>query len=163
MKIVSRGRCHGGWRRFHSEFLSVGIGVHCASRAVRQGVRCATPPGWGCLYSPPGVSLRDTPGYSDGIPSGCAGLDMHEIPELGCDFVPQDAGGELLMPRDCPEFPGRGRRGWGQRSGIRNRRLYVEANASDASGNSGNIGAGRGAFRLCQRQPVVYSPGVVVP
>ena len=27
-----------------------------------------------------------------------------EIPESGCDFVPEDIGGELLMPQDCPGF-----------------------------------------------------------
>ena len=58
----------------------------------------------------PGVSRGDTPGYSNGIPPGCAQLNA---PESRGDFSSHDAGGEWVMPRNCPEIEegGRGRRG----------------------------------------------------
>ena len=54
----------------------------------------------------PGVSLRATPGYSDGIPPGCASRGTAELPESGSDFVTQDIRGEWLMLWDCPEIDG---------------------------------------------------------
>ena len=54
----------------------------------------------------PGVSRGATPGYSNGIPSGCHETGMPEALASGCGFVPQNIGGEVLMPRDCPEFSG---------------------------------------------------------
>ena len=49
----------------------------------------------------PGVSRGDTPGYSNGILSGCA---QAKTWESRCDFVPQDADDELVMPHNLPEF-----------------------------------------------------------
>ena len=31
-------------------------------------------------------------------------FEIPEIQESVCDFVPQDVGGELIMPRKCPEM-----------------------------------------------------------
>ena len=52
----------------------------------------------------PGVSRGDTPGYSKGIPSGCAVAGMPTWQASWSDFVLEDIGGELLMSRDCPEI-----------------------------------------------------------
>ena len=54
----------------------------------------------------PGVSRGATPGYSNGIPSGCTETGMPEAVASGCGFVPQNIRGEVLMPRDCPGFSG---------------------------------------------------------
>ena len=59
-----------------------------------------------CLIGFPGVVLCATPGYSNGIPSGCAVTEIREIPELACGFVLYDAGGEWVMRRECPGFTG---------------------------------------------------------
>jgi hypothetical protein len=53
----------------------------------------------------PGVSRCSTPGYSNGIPSGCTTMEM---PESRCDFSLQDADGEWVMSEDCPEIKRKG-------------------------------------------------------
>ena len=52
----------------------------------------------------PGVSRGATPGYSNGIPSGCAVTRMAEASKSGGEFVPEGIGGELVMREDCPEL-----------------------------------------------------------
>ena len=64
----------------------------------------------------PGVSRGATPGYSNGIPSGCHETGMRRIQESAREFVPQDIGGESVMPQDCPEFA---RGGGGRGSGVK--------------------------------------------
>jgi len=66
-----------------------------------------------------------------------------EIPETKCDFVPQDADGELLTPQECPEF-----RNWGSAaSGIPSRspqekaHLYTPTDKPAPQGGSTGDGA----------------------
>ena len=82
----------------------------------------------------PGVSRSDTPGYSNGIPSGCTVVGMRKSPKSGGDFVLEDIGGELLMSQDCPEFA---RGGDGRGSGVK-----AVPQARDRSPRPGGIRGG---------------------
>ena len=52
----------------------------------------------------PWVSRGATHGYSNGIPPGCTVAGRLKLPEPGCGFSSEDAGGEMLTWRDCPEI-----------------------------------------------------------
>ena len=52
----------------------------------------------------PGVSRGATPGYSNGMPSGCTLAERRRSQGPGGCFILEDIGGEMLTRRHCPEL-----------------------------------------------------------
>ena len=91
-------------RRCHEEKWAVAQAADLGVFGKRMGL-CRPFRAVISLHGVPGVARRATPGYSNGIPPGCA---QPKASKSGCDFLWQEVGDKWLMPQDCPAIGGGG-------------------------------------------------------